>query len=445
MRRQGRGFATSIAFRAILIALLVLIAAARSAAAGETVAAATEKARAEAKRWKSDAVLIEIVAAPQPDGTLGPGRGAMFNFRSRSTGEGLMVAIADGKPTVMPMPVDPSAVPLPDRFLDLAEAIGAARKQGLGQVMQASMKAYPTAKGTRIAWELAGSGGTIMIDAASGEATNFAALSGLAEANQSKAAASRSETVPPGTATDFASLRRRADAEAARQTPPLKLYEIELVLTSQTLQIAEAEFHYFRPSAPRGAPASGWEDLSVHIEAPRSWMNGRRRIDVPGKFNVVMSDFDDPKPSPAPANILAPDEAIRRLNRPPMPMPSLSGPPSDMSDWKMQVQLVLTGADYHTGTRQLAPSSPEGEDARLGRDPFFTRTAPSREWVWWTVVQRPRVPQEEYHYLYTDAVSGRATVACRQGRGQKTVPIACPGMSDQLTRSTGKREGGQPQ
>ncbi len=440
--RQRAGAVCSMTVRAALIGLLVLIAVPDIAVAAETVAAAAETARAEAKRWKPDAALIGIVAAPQPDGTLGSGRGAMFTFRSRSTGEGLMVAVGDGKPTVIPMPTDPAAVPLPDRFLDLTEAVAAARKQGVGPVMQATIKAYPTAKGPRTAWELAGGSGTIMIDAESGAATSFDALSGLAEANQRQEAASRTEELPPGTATDFASLRRRADAEAARQNPPFKLYEVEVALASKTLQISGADFHYFRPSAARGAPASGWEDLVVHIAAPKSWMNGRRRIDQPGQFNVTTSDVDDPKPSPAPANILDPDEATRRLNRPPMPMAQSSRPDPDPSRWVTQVQLILIGANYHIGTQQLAPSSPAAGDASLGRDPFFNRTAPRGKWVWWTIVRRPDVPGEELHYIYMDAQSGQATISCMQGRGDKASAIACPSLPDQAMRSPQGSQGG---
>lgn len=417
-------------FRAALTGLFVLIAASGIASAGETVTTAADKARAEAKRWKPDAALIEIEAAPQPDGTLGSGRGAMFAFRSPASGEGLMVAVGEGKPTVMPAAVDTSALPLPDRFIDLTQAVALARKQGFGPVMQASMKAYPTPTGTRSAWTLAGGSGTVLIDAATGAATSFDALSGRAAANQSRAAASRTELLPSGTATDFASLRRRADAEAARQNPPFTLYEIEVALASSTLQITAADFHYFRPGSPKGGPATGWESLDVHLVAPKSWTNGHRRIEQPGRFSVDVSDFDDPRPTAAPTNMMGPDEAIRRLNRPPMPMPRSSRPDTDPSRWEMQVQLILSGSTYRIGTQQNAPTSPDAGDASLGRDPFFASTAPRGKWMWWTIAQRPDVAGEELHYIYIDAVSGQPAISCKQGRGDTAVAIACPTASE---------------
>ena len=97
----------------VLVVLLVLVAVRGEAA--ETVAGVATKARAEAKRWKADAILVEVQVHPQPDGTLGPGHGASFKFLSPSTRQALMVAIAEGKVMSMPMPGAQSTIAIHNR------------------------------------------------------------------------------------------------------------------------------------------------------------------------------------------------------------------------------------------------------------------------------------------------------------------------------------------
>src|SRR3989442_7227112 len=215
----------------IASALLLLVASA--AGASETVAGVASKARAEAKRWKADAVLVEINAHPQPDGTLRPGHGAVFTFLSPSAHAVLAVAVADGKLMTMPMPGAQSTLPIPDRFIDLTQAVAAAQKQGFGSVMQATLKVFPAEAGNRVAWNLGGvptrgsGSGTMYVDATSGTVTTFNELSGRASTQQ-RAESLREEQIPVDAPIDFATLRQKADAVAANQSPNFKLYQIEV-------------------------------------------------------------------------------------------------------------------------------------------------------------------------------------------------------------------------
>ena len=387
-------------------------------------------AKSEAKRWQPDAMLVGVMAALR-DGALAPDRVPMFQFVSPATKQGLTVVAMLGKPMVMPGPADPAAVPIPDGFIGLTEAIAAARKQGFGPPLQASLKAYPTASGTRTVWEFAGTptgspgSETMYIDATSGALTSIAALSGRSA--PAGAALPRAVKLPPGTPVDFASLLRQADAVAAKESPAYKLHQVEVELEGATLRITEASFHYWQPSPPRAAPAQGWEEIAVDITSPRSSMNGQRRIDVPGALNAESSEFEDPKPTTAPNGILAPDEVIRRLHRPPMASPTGTGyVVSDVSAWRIRMQLFRVGADYRQPAVQL---SPDGGNAPLGRDPVFTRTAPTGKWIWWTIVQKKEADpaSKTLEYLYFDPLTGALSHACAHSEGnQAAASIPCP-------------------
>jgi hypothetical protein len=151
----------------------------------------------------------------------------------------------------------------------------------------------------------------------------------------------------------------------------------------------------------------------------------------------VHSEFSDPRPTPAPTGILAPDEAIRRLNREPLPAPAGNLRLSrDVKSWVLRMQLINAGAPYQAGMPALGPGWRDGAGSFGGRDPFFNDTAPRGTWVWFTITQHPGVAGARLEYLYIDAVTGRATSACGepQGRGLATVPCERPGRSGPPTR-----------
>ncbi len=420
---------TPIRSLSLVAALLLPIVTASEAA--ETVTGVATKARAEARRWKSDAVLVEINVHPQADGTLGQGHAAAFMFLSPSTGQALLIAMDGPKPMTMPMPGSQSTLPLPDRFIDLTQAVAAAQKRGFGTPIQATLKAYPVEGGTRVAWQLAGmptrgpDSGSMYVDAASGTVTTFADMSGEA-AHQERVASMRQEEIAVGAPIDFASLRQRADAIAASQSGAFKLHQVEVEFQSSTLRIGQAAFHYSRPAPPRGGPARGWEEITVHVETPRT-VGGSRTYVRPGRIMGEQSEFSDPRPTPAPAAILSPEDAIRRLDRGPMPAPygTSSQRPREVSRWQLRVQLIKVGAPYSSGQPALGPTWREGDGSFGGRDAFFNETAPKGTWVWFTITQHPNVAGEQLEYVYIDAVSGRATSHCGEPQGRRLVSVPC--------------------
>ncbi len=222
----------------------------------------------------------------------------------------------------------------------------------------------------------------------------------------------REKELPVNEPIDFTSLRKRADAMAARQHSSFKLHqvEIEFEFPSSPPRIDHVDFHYFRP-----APSSRWEELEVGVNTPHQFLNGRWS---PGRISGGRNMSDDPRPNPAPANIIAPEEALRRLNR---------GAMSPGGD-KLAVQLFLIGAKYWRGTVARAPSYfiNTGHSGRYYEEPFFVKTAPSGKWVWWTVTQY-RVAGKRYEYIYMDAITGKATSHCAEQPSSSAplVPVPC--------------------
>jgi hypothetical protein len=98
---------------------------------------------------------------------------------------------------------------------------------------------------------------------------------------------------------------------------------------------------------------------------------------------------------------------------------------SDVTAWRIRMQLFRVGADYRQPAVQL---SPDGGDAALGRDSFFTRTAPSGKWVWWSIVQKPEPDpaSKTLEYLYFDPLTGALSHACVHREGNRETDIACP-------------------
>jgi hypothetical protein len=210
---------------------------------------------------------------------------------------------------------------------------------------------------------------------------------------------------------DFTSLRKRADAMAARQSSSFKLHQVEIVFEfpSGMPRIEHVDFHYFQP-APRGS-GPGLEELRVGVS-----ITVKYRYKYPGRISGSRRMFDDPRPSPAPANIIAPEEALRRLNRGPM----TSGGNT------LQVQLFQVGAKYWAGNPGWHPSSSvhTRHKGLIIEEPFFVKTAPLGKWVWWTVTKHVAAGTR-YEYIYIDAVTGNATSHCAEQPVSPLVPVPC--------------------
>ena len=226
---------------------------------------------------------------------------------------------------------------------------------------------------------------------------------------------------------DFTSLRKKADVMAARQHSSFKLHqvEIEFGFPSDTPRINQVNFHYFRP-VPRAfaGSQSEWEELKVYVDNNPWWPKNR------GIMGEKGGTIDDPRPNPAPAHILAPEDALRRLNRGPMSSPVPEGPDKKGSRWwTLSVQLLQIGTKYWAGNPGPTgyPYVGEGGSEIYTEQPFFVKTAPPGKWVWWTITQHV-VPGRRYEYIYIDAVTGKATSHCAEqpaGYNTPLVPVPC--------------------
>ncbi len=243
----------------------------------------------------------------------------------------------------------------------------------------------------------------------------------------------RQQQLPPDQPVDFFSLRKKSDELSARQHSDFKLHQAEVEFDSNTLRINQVNFHYFHPT-PAGGATSKWERLQVNVNTGGKVTTGRTvRSSYSGTIGASRQAFSEPLPTAAAANIVNPEDAVRRLNRAPLTSP-FSAPShlNDPSRWKLNVQLIRVGAQYMAGTVTLSPSS-SGRLLWIERaiqpsihDPFFKQTAPAGKWVWWTVAQHTDVPGERYEYIYMDASSGKATSHCAEASGPRDATVAVP-------------------
>ncbi len=182
---------------------IMLLLLASPAQAGDKVSQFVGQARTEAKRWQKDAVLVEINVTASADGTIDPkatGRqgqqSATFTFYSPATGQAFSVMVLGGKTYPMPGAVG-SRVPIPEKFLELSEAVAQARKSGLREpLVSAQLRAHENVAGqpNRMGWLImgrdpaTGSQSSTLIDAVSGAATTIAKLSGQEELEKQREA-----------------------------------------------------------------------------------------------------------------------------------------------------------------------------------------------------------------------------------------------------------------
>ena len=119
--------------------------------------AAARSAITSGQKWRSDAVLTQIVAAPDSTGDAAAFR-VQYGFRSPTDGAGLALTEgASGQPTSERLSAIPMSTirALPDSFLDLPAAVDSARRSGMFGALREGRLASITSRGTqRIAWRL---------------------------------------------------------------------------------------------------------------------------------------------------------------------------------------------------------------------------------------------------------------------------------------------------
>ena len=260
------------------------------------------------------------------------------------------------------------------------------------------------------------------------------ALAAVTEDAKQRAEERRQQQLPPDQPIDFFSLRKKSDELSARQHSDFKLHQAEVEFDSNTLRINQVNFHYFHPTPVGGADFEMGEVAGKHqYWEAKSPQEGLSRSSYPGTIAASRQAFGEPLPTAAPANILNPEEAVRRLNRAPLTSP-FSAPShlKDPSRWKLNVQLIRVGRQYMAGTVTLSPAG-AGRLLWIQRaiqpsihDPFFRQTAPAGKWVWWTIAQHTDVPGERYEYIYMDVSMGKATSHCAEPSGPRDATVAMP-------------------
>jgi hypothetical protein len=121
------------------------------------LAEAARSALASGKKWRPDAVLTQIVAAPDSTGDAAAYR-VQFGFRSPTDGAGLALpARKSGDPISERLPAIPmtSIHALPASFIDLPAAVDSARRFGMFGSLREGKLASITSRGApRTAWRL---------------------------------------------------------------------------------------------------------------------------------------------------------------------------------------------------------------------------------------------------------------------------------------------------
>jgi hypothetical protein len=121
------------------------------------LSAAARSAIASGKKWRADAVLTQIVAAPDSTGD-GAAFRVQYGFRSPTDGAGLSLTEgASGQPVSERLAAIPMSTirALPDSFLDLPAAVDSARRAGMfGALREGRLASIMSRGAQRVAWRL---------------------------------------------------------------------------------------------------------------------------------------------------------------------------------------------------------------------------------------------------------------------------------------------------
>ncbi len=124
---------------------------------------------------------------------------------------------------------------------------------------------------------------------------------------------------------DYTSIRKAADAFAAKKDPAFTLWRVDLIGSDRegSPQITEGEFHYFRP-----LPDQDLAVLGVHVRmlegmylpevSESAYMGSTDLPEIIGSLtrsSPPLAEWKLPnvKPTPVPPNLRSPEEILRRL------------------------------------------------------------------------------------------------------------------------------------
>ncbi|MEO7039850.1 MAG: toll/interleukin-1 receptor domain-containing protein [Candidatus Elarobacter sp.] len=198
---------------------------------------AAQSAIASGKKWRTDAVLTQIVAAPASTGDASEYL-VRYGFRSPTDGAGLTFTTAgSGEPTSERLDAIPMSTirALPDSFIDLPAAVDSARRFGMFGTLKDARLAASTSRGApHVAWRLrSSSAGTrvYFVDATTG--ANIAPAQ--AQATQAQATQAPATQAPA----------TQAPAPAQTQTPtPTPIPTQKPKLKAKLLNKVKGLFHH---------------------------------------------------------------------------------------------------------------------------------------------------------------------------------------------------------
>lgn len=155
---------------AILLGLAVI--GAEAAGKGQTARTNLKEAEENAKKWRSDALLVGIsTTSAESDGTSGDWA---YNFYSPGIKKRLIVRVSGGKFRTTESAYGSSTAPVGDKFIDSDKAMAEAKKVGMktrGKPVM-GLHVYGSGKSSFVSWTVGGSesgDSSIVLDADSGK------------------------------------------------------------------------------------------------------------------------------------------------------------------------------------------------------------------------------------------------------------------------------------
>lgn len=466
-----------------IIALLVIGSPAYARSKSD-IAVIADKARAEALKWQRDAQLVQIEVTQfgfaegksgMPDVTkAGPPGLAMFNFFSPSTRQALRVNVSlkltpeqerflkshgSGAMQVerLQTPYSPYTLPIPEKFVDLEEAIAAAQKSGVDRecgppTPLALNCTLLTGAELHVYWSGAGQTGKPIwkisfhqhpttlktvarqIDATSGKVVTVDDLQAATISGEGEGAVRPHSVDLSNIGRDFAAAWKVVNNAVAQQDPLYKPYAVGLLLSlneNHENPRAKVMLHDAYVQFARATPSMRWDDLEVHVEWSSN-ISARMTIGAPSRRSAP----EEPKPTVIiPSKFPDADPTLRKLVNlfPPgyrefyttteqykvMPACSPPGAPGNppglkgpyCPPWAGQWGSMEVKHYVHTPvwlSRQDNPYWRSKVAPRQSEYALIKQTAPQEKWVWWTRIMQ----HGQWQYQIMDAATGALTAEC---------------------------------
>jgi hypothetical protein len=461
----------------LLLGLIVLLAAhsyftaSGASSSPGSIEQLMGQARAEARKWHPDAVLVQIelsdfgfAMGPSgiPDVTkAGPPGVVQFHFLSFSAHDAMRV-VAQPKLTPdqlkflasrgsgllrvehLSTPFSPYTLPIPESFVDPRQAIAQAQKDigpecggakypGCALVSDAELHVFWSGQGESgiPVWRISFGQNprtlqtvTREVSATSGELV--ALIDKQRGSIFSEPGQRLEDSVLQGVGNDFDSVWRAVNLAMAKHDVLYKPYAVSLIAylrdnrgPGSTVYVSEAEFQYARIT-----PSFYWDDRMVHVK----WAGSTAVVDISPAIRRSAPGEPVPRTMEA-GNLPAENATLRKiLNAFPEGYAEQyttweRGCENEMTvspfikQWECGVLVPITHRTdqvYIWMTRQGNPYWESAAAPLQSEHTLISTNAPPNAWVWWTRLKRP----DQWQYVIVNAASGLPTTTA----GVCTVP-----------------------